>query len=65
MSQELVNIRVELDPQAAIDLNKWADREGRSKRRHAAVLLRRLTVLQKTNPNDLRRLGLMVEDTSN
>ena len=59
MSQKLINIRVEIDRATDLDFDRWADSEGRSKRRHAAILLRNLTSLVKTHRPELERLGLV------
>lgn len=59
MRQRTVNLRLELSPEDNLAIEKWADHEERSKRRHAAVLLRKLTVLRKTQPDKLAELGLM------
>jgi hypothetical protein len=53
-------IRVELEPAVADTLAEWSEVEGRSKRGHAAYLLRRLADLRQSNPDALARLGLMV-----
>jgi len=58
MGQKMINIRVEIDRETDVDFDGWAEKEGRSKRRHAAILLRKLTGLMKTHPTDLERLGL-------
>jgi hypothetical protein len=66
MAQRTVRTGVELDRDTDADLEKWADSEGRSKRRHAAIVLRKLTGLLKTHPSDLERLGLTAgKPTSN
>ena len=57
-------IRVELEPSVADSLAEWSEVEGRSKRGHAAYLLRRLATLRMTNPDALARLGLMVTPTA-
>jgi hypothetical protein len=61
MGQKLINIRVEIDRETDFDFDGWAEREGRSKRRHAAILLRNLTALVKTHREDLERLGLVTK----
>jgi len=53
-----VETKVVLDPETDLDLKKWADEAERSKRRQIAILLRRLTTLRRTNPQDLQRLQL-------
>lgn len=59
MASKTVRIGAEVDQQTDTDLEEWSEREERSKRRHAAVLLRKLTVLRKTHPDELQRLGLL------
>lgn len=59
MQRDHVNLRIEVDRQTDLDFGAWADDEGRSKRRHLAILTRKLTALRKTNPDDLVRLGLL------
>ena len=59
MSQKTVRIGAEVDPETDRELEAWSEQEERSKRRHAAVLLRKLTALRKTQPAELARLGLM------
>ena len=59
MAHETVATRVEIDEAADFDLKRWARAEGKSKRRHIAILCRKLTALTKTNAEDLVRLGLM------
>jgi hypothetical protein len=58
MATKTVRIGVEVDRETDSDFETWADSEGRSKRRHAAILLRNLTSLVKTHRDDLERLGL-------
>ena len=59
MGQKLINIRVEVDRDTDHEFEKWSESEGRSKRRHAAILMRKLTSLRKTRPDDLVKLGLI------
>ena len=59
MGQRLINIRLELDRDTDSEVEKWAKTEGKSKRRHLSILARKLTVLRRTNPADLARLGLL------
>ena len=59
MAHKMINIRVQVDRETDLELEEWSEREGRSKRRHLSILARRLAGLRKTNPDDLRRLGLM------
>lgn len=61
MAQKTVRIGVEVDRETDTDFETWAENEGRSKRRHAAILLRNLTALVKSHPADLERLGLIAK----
>ncbi len=55
--EKLVGVLV--DPDTNHTLKQWSVIAGRSKRRHAAILMRRLMELFDTNPDDLKRLGLI------
>lgn len=57
--KDTTHVGAELDPDTDLELERWAKHEGRSKRRHLAVLARKLTTLRKTAPADLARLGLL------
>lgn len=59
MALKTVRIGAEVDPETDRDLESWAGQEERSKRRHAAILLRKLCGLRKTHATDLARLGLI------
>lgn len=66
MGSKLINIRVEIERETDTEFDKWAKSEGRSKRRHAAIVVRNLTSLLKTHRPDLERLGLVAKQlTSN
>lgn len=52
-------MNVELEPAVNGAIQAWATEEGRSKRRHLAVLARKLVELRDEQPDDLVRLGLM------
>jgi hypothetical protein len=52
-------IKAEVDREIENDFSAWAEREGRSKQRHASILLRKLTSLKRSHPDELARLGLM------
>ena len=56
---KLVPVKVKLEPEVALGIKQWADVEGRSRTRHTEILLRKLTVLRRTQPAELARLGLM------
>lgn len=58
MAQKTVRIGVEIDRESDADFQKWADNEGRSKRRHAEILMRRLIEIFNSKPTELERLGL-------
>lgn len=59
MRRKGVNLRIEVDRQTDLEFSQWADSEGRSKRRHLAILARKLTALRKSDPDGLVRLGLL------
>lgn len=52
-------IKAEVCKETEMDFSDWAHQEGRSKQRHASILLKKLTALRKTNPDELTRIGLM------
>jgi hypothetical protein len=58
MARDGINIRVKADLETNAELQKWARDEGRSKRLHAAVMLRRLTRVRRENPGVLKEAGL-------
>ncbi len=64
MAQKTVRIGIEVDRETDTEISEWSEEEGRSKRRHTAILVRRLAKLRKTNPDDLQRLGLLNATTS-
>jgi hypothetical protein len=64
MATKTVRIGAEIDKETDVEFGRWAEREGRSKRRHLAILARKLTTLQKTRPDDLARLGLLDHSTA-
>jgi hypothetical protein len=59
MAQKTVRIGIEVDRETDLEIQEWADAEERSKRRHLAILARKLATLRKSHPDDLQRLGLM------
>ena len=59
MATKAAVIKAEVDRETEVDFSAWADREGRSKQRHAAILLRKLTTLKKSHPAELAKLGLL------
>lgn len=59
MGHRIETIRVELEPDTFNELEKWSDAEGKSKRRHVSILLRKLANLRKKNPAALAELGLL------
>lgn len=63
-SENTVRVGAELDPDTDRALNKWSKDEGRSKRGHAAILLKRLARLRESAPDDLVRLGLLTPSIS-
>jgi hypothetical protein len=56
--------KVDLDYQTDTDFTAWSEREGRSKKRHMGILIRKLTQIQKANPAALAAIGLMDRDFS-
>lgn len=54
-----IPVNVEIETEINKPLETWAQREGRSKRRHLAILARQLVELMQTNPDELQRLGLV------
>lgn len=56
---QVIRIGVEVDRETDMEIERWSQEEGRSKRRHTAILVRRLTNLRKTHRQDLERLGLV------
>lgn len=57
-NSKTVRVGAELDVQTDAKFDRWARAEGLSKRRHAAILLRRLTSLWETDGASLAKLGL-------
>ena len=58
MNRDVIKMGVEVDQKTNLDLKEWSKREGRSKRQHAAILLRKLIEIRKEKPNELKALGL-------
>lgn len=56
MRQKIKTIRVDLDPHTDLEIDSWSRTDGRSKRRHVAIVLRKLAILHKTEPAELERL---------
>jgi hypothetical protein len=59
MGAKKVPIKVKVDPQTALEIDRWADEEDRSRCRHLSVLARKLVALRKTHRADLERLRLI------
>lgn len=59
MVAKRVETKIKLEPEVDLDLKRWADEEDRSKCRHMAVLLRRLSALRRTKREVLRDLQLV------
>ena len=57
MRRETIKIGVETDRETDLTLRSWSKDEGRSKRRHAAVVLKNNARLRKMNPDELMRLA--------
>lgn len=58
MAKRSVQIKADVEHDTDVELRKWAEFEGRSKKRQLEILARKLTGLRKTNREDLERLGL-------
>jgi hypothetical protein len=59
MAPKRTSIRVEVDRETDLEFSEWSGDEGRSKRRHLEIVLRKLARLRKSNPGELARLGLL------
>ena len=59
MASKQGTIKAEVDREVELDFSDWAKREGRSKQRHASILLQKLTSLRKSCPDELIRVGLL------
>lgn len=53
MSRETIKIGVEVDRETDAALRPWSKEEGRSKRRHAAIVLKNIARLRKTHRDEL------------
>lgn len=58
MAKDSIKIGVDADRETDAELRKWANSEGRSKRRHAEVVLRRVAKIRRENPAKLKELGI-------
>lgn len=58
MKSETVRIGTEVDEQTALTFKAWGKEEGRSRKRHIAIILRRLAVIKKERPEQLKAIGL-------
>lgn len=58
-SGKFAEVKAVIGEDAKKELSKWADRERRSDKTHAGLLLEKLVVLQQTHREDLERLGLV------
>lgn len=56
MARETIKIGVETDRETDLTLRSWSRDEGRSKRRHAAVVLKNVARLRKLSPDELNRM---------
>lgn len=61
MSRDTIKTQFELEQDTDGAIKKWAKHEGRSKRRHAAIVLRKLIEVAKTERDTLKRLGLVTD----
>jgi hypothetical protein len=59
MKTRVIPVNVLLDFDTDREAGDWAEREGKSKRRHVAILMRKLVALREAQPDELVRLGLM------
>lgn len=59
MAHKTVRINVDADSETNRRMERWAELEGRSKRRHLDIVMRRLGELMEQNPGELARLGLI------
>jgi hypothetical protein len=59
MKSRIVPVNVELDSNTDQDIAGWAEKEGRSKRRHLAILARQLSELYAEKREELHKLGLV------
>jgi hypothetical protein len=59
MSNRLVRIGVDIDTETNRRVERWAEAEGRSKRRHTEIVMRRIAELVEQQPAELARLGLI------
>lgn len=56
---KLTEVKAVIGENAKKELSKWADRERRSDKTHAGLLLEKLVALRQTHREDLERLGLL------
>lgn len=56
MKRDTIKIGVEVDRETDATLRPWSKEEGRSKCRHAAVLLKNAARLRKLAPDELLRM---------
>jgi hypothetical protein len=63
-ASHLKPIRALVDKRSEQSLEEWAKLEGRSLQMHCGILLRRIAVLYRDNPQKLEALGLLAGLTS-
>lgn len=56
MARDCIRIGAEVDRETDVALRRWSRDEGRSKRRQAAICLRRLTSLRQESPEQLLKM---------
>jgi flagellar motor switch protein FliM len=56
MRRETIKIGVEVDRETDAALRPWSKEEGRSKRRHVAVVLKNVARLRKLTTDELQRM---------
>lgn len=59
MGRQITNLRMELDSETNRRLERWAEAEGRTKRRHTTIVVRRIAEFLDENPAELERLGIV------
>jgi hypothetical protein len=58
MARDKINIRVEVDRETDLNLRRWCKTEGRSKRTHCSVVLRKISKVFIENGQALKQLGI-------
>jgi hypothetical protein len=58
VAKDVIKIGVLVDRETDLDLRKWSKSEGRSKRRHCEVVLKKVVRIFAQNPDALKQLGV-------